>query len=162
MTGRFDKILRAAKPEGIPYNHREAFCLMWYACPCGHRERIWNSRDGVTPFGTLCPSCERPTLQHVEFGRDECVPHHKPAIGQRTWVSMTRERAEALARRRIASAVADPRCSADDRDRFSDPSMLKRLVESFYENGHAPALDISGYSERAQHLPADDTEGAAV
>jgi hypothetical protein len=53
----------------------DAFMLYWYACvegppyytkirgilkrmrsdPCGHRERIWNMRDGVVPFGTHVP-----------------------------------------------------------------------------------------------------------
>jgi len=34
------------KPQ---HRHAEAFKLMIYACSCGHRETIWNSRDGVTP-----------------------------------------------------------------------------------------------------------------
>ena len=54
MTGRFDQLLRKAAPKGNGHNHREAFCLMWYACPCGHAERYWNSRDGVTPFMIGC------------------------------------------------------------------------------------------------------------
>jgi hypothetical protein len=60
------------------YQHREAFALMWYACDCGHRERLWNSRDGVTPYGGLaCPSCGgtglRGGMSHVKFAADVCV-----------------------------------------------------------------------------------------
>ena len=29
------------------YQHREAFCLMWYACECGHRERFWERRTAL-------------------------------------------------------------------------------------------------------------------
>ena len=38
----------------MKHNHAEAFKLMIYACEnpdCLHQEKIWNSRDGVTPFG---------------------------------------------------------------------------------------------------------------
>lgn len=87
--------------------HKEAFALMWYACPCGHRERIWNSRDGVTPFGGIpCPSCggkgpERRGLSHVDWNLDECSPDHKLADGQRFFRSGTPDEAEAIMRRRI-------------------------------------------------------------
>ena len=69
------------------YAHGEAFALMWYACPCGHRERIWNTRDGVTPFGgLLCASCGQAGLdgglQHVWFTADSCQPDHKLNDGQ--------------------------------------------------------------------------------
>lgn len=48
------------------YRHAEAFCLMTYLCKgCGHREVIWNSRDGVTPFAATCPSCGGATLASV-------------------------------------------------------------------------------------------------
>jgi hypothetical protein len=83
--------------------HKEAFCLMWYACKCGHRERIWNSRDGVTPFGCLCPSCAG-TMSHVEWHSDTSAPNHKLTIGQRFWRDGTPDEAEAIMRRRIEKA----------------------------------------------------------
>lgn len=81
--------------------HKEAFCLMWYACKCGHRERIWNSRDGVTPFGCDCPSCKGGIMDHVEWHRDEPAPNHKLSRGQRFWRDGTPDEAEAIMRRRI-------------------------------------------------------------
>lgn len=134
---------------------------MWYACigqatmqrvgssahfykrvqvkpPCGHRERYWNSRDGVTPFGTSCPSCGG-DMQHVEFGRDEYAPEHVPHTGQRMWISMTRERAEKLADQRIAYFRALGRDIEDSR--------RASLIESFFKNGDEPDLRISGYTE---------------
>jgi hypothetical protein len=82
-------------------NHKEAFCLMWYACKCGHRERIWNSRDGVTPFGCDFPSCAGGIMDHVEWRSDVASPHHKLANGQRFWRDGTPDEAEAIMRRRI-------------------------------------------------------------
>lgn len=83
--------------------HKEAFCLMWYGCKCGHRERIWNSRDGVTPFGTTCPSC-RGIMDHVDWRADTLAPDHKLTIGQRFWRDGTPDEAEAIMRRRIEKA----------------------------------------------------------
>ncbi len=83
------------------YLHGEAFALMNYACACGHREIIWNSRDGVTPFGMSCPSCAKPTLLHVDWHADVCAPDHKPHRGQRFWRDGTPDEAEAIMRRRI-------------------------------------------------------------
>ncbi|MEE4016114.1 hypothetical protein V1T76_28940 [Roseibium sp. FZY0029] len=81
--------------------HGEAFMLMKYACVCGHRETIWNSRDGVTPFGMVCPSCGKPNLRHVNWQHDVYAPEHKLQIGQRFWRDGTPDEAEAIMRRRI-------------------------------------------------------------
>lgn len=89
----------AAKFRG--HQHGEAFMLMQYACKdCGHRETIWNSRDGVTPFGCSCPSCGK-TLLHTEWQRDVYAPNHKLNKGQGFWRDGTPDEAEAIMRRRI-------------------------------------------------------------
>jgi hypothetical protein len=78
---------------------------MWYACRgCGHRERIWNSRDGVTPFGLGCPSCGDDDLLHVEWARDVYAPGHALHHGQRFFRDGTVEEAVAIMSRRIARA----------------------------------------------------------
>ena len=81
--------------------HGEAFMLMTYACECGHRETIWNSRDGVTPFAANCPSCGKPSLRHVDWQRDVYAPDHKLHKRQRFWRDGTGDEAEAIMRRRI-------------------------------------------------------------
>lgn len=83
----------------MTHNHAEAFCLMWYACECGHRERIWNSRDGVTAFGFGCPSCGN-TCLHVDWKLDHFFPQYKPYRGQRFWRDGTVEDAVAIINRR--------------------------------------------------------------
>lgn len=81
--------------------HGEAFMLMWYACKaCGHRERIWNSRDGVTPFGCCCPSCGD-IMRHIDWQRDEFAPQHKLLPGQHFWRDGTPAEAEKIMRQRI-------------------------------------------------------------
>ncbi len=118
--------------------HVEAFHLMWYACPCGHRERYWNSRDGVTPFGSECPSCGDWTLQHVWWNQDTYAPDHKPTVGQRVWITMTLERAETIARRRLQLMAGEV-----------EQSMLKRVADSFFNEGDAPDLVVWGYEQKA-------------
>ncbi len=93
-------------PRLTPRGHRhvEAFCLMWYQCKqqsCRHLERIWNSRDGVTPFGMQCPSCGEPTMTHIAFGSDLYAPDHKLHFGQKFWRDGTPDEAEAFMRKRI-------------------------------------------------------------
>lgn len=74
------------------HTHAEAFRLMTYRCRCGHAERIWNSRDGVTPFGTSCPSCGG-HLTHSEWDRDEYAPGHRLHAFQRFFRDGTEEEA---------------------------------------------------------------------
>lgn len=83
--------------------HKEAYCLMWYGCRCGHCERIWNSRDGVTPFAMVCPSCGKDTLSHVVWSSDTPAPDHKLHPRQRFWRDGTKEEAVAIMRARIDS-----------------------------------------------------------
>lgn len=86
------------------HTHGEAFMLMAYACDkCCHRETIWNSRDGVTPFGTRCPSCGESSLRHENWPDDVYAPNHKPHKGQRFWRDGTPDEAEAIMRRRFES-----------------------------------------------------------
>lgn len=86
----------------MSHRHVEAFALMWYACKDGcHRcERIWNSRDGVTPFGMQCPDCGG-NLLHWQFNLDVYAPNHTLYLGQRFWRNGTPEEAVAIMRRRI-------------------------------------------------------------
>lgn len=83
----------------------EAFCLMWYKCACGHAERIWNSRDGITPFALGCPSCGKPTLTHGAWTTDIRAPQHPLHIGQRFWRDGTPDEAAAIMNARLDSCI---------------------------------------------------------
>lgn len=129
---------RPRTPRG--HFHAEAFCLMWYHCDdCQHLERFWNSRDGVTPFGTQCPSCGNDTLRHAYFGSDKYAPDHKPPAGQKVWIDMTRERARYFVRLRIDAL------KAHGLDVTSNEANFERHVENFFEHGTPPDMAISGY-----------------
>jgi hypothetical protein len=115
MESRFIESVRPAITQAFPKDllmeetekmkHKEAFCLMWYECEeCHHRERIWNSRDGVTPFGAGCPSCGKLTLYHRDFHDDVMAPEHKLHKGQRFWRDGTPEEAVAIVRKRLELA----------------------------------------------------------
>ena len=71
--------------------HMEAFAVMSYQCQkCGTKEKIWNSRDGVTPLCIDCPTCakvERGTMFHIEWEKDLYAPNYIPKIGQRLFFS---------------------------------------------------------------------------
>lgn len=73
----------------LGYHHVEAFHLMLYRDTEGNEETIWNSRDGVTPFGV--DSREGFESRHVEWERDVFAPTHVPAVGDRIWVTTTLE-----------------------------------------------------------------------
>lgn len=79
------------------YQHAEAFCLMLYRDSAGNEERIWNSRDGVTPYAIR--SRAGLEARHVEWKRDECAPDHRPRIGDRIFVDLTIDRAREERRR---------------------------------------------------------------
>lgn len=126
-------------PRG--HRHVEAFCLMQYQCKdCGHHEVFWNSRDGVTPFCTACPSCGEPSLYHVNFWSDRYAPDHKPHKGQRIWLSMTKERALALA----TKAVLARKKLGKDTD-----EIIESVAASYFHDGHGPDMQVYGYSEVA-------------
>jgi len=121
------------------YKHKEAFCLMRYQCnKCGHHEIIWNSRDGVTPFGTVCPSCNGSSLTHAWLGSDRCVPDHKPNVGQRIWIGMTLLQATKYVDARISRLSDDLKSSAAHR--------RSAMIDDMYRNGEAPDLAIHGYT----------------
>lgn len=130
------------------HRHVEAFCLMWYACKCGHQERIWNSRDGVTPFCMQCPSCGSPndmgSMSHVRFREDAYAPDHKPTIGQRIWVDMTGKAAEAYAAQRILDAVKRGMTVNAERR-----AAIVRNIMGEDHGGIAPDLRIFGFDRSA-------------
>ena len=83
----------------------DAFMLMWYACSCGHRERIWNNRDGVVPLAMGCPSCGKRGLCHVQWDHDVQAPEHVPYPGQGIWRNGTPDEARMIMGKRLDKCV---------------------------------------------------------
>lgn len=84
----------------MAYNHKEAFCLMRYASRDGRAaEMLWNSRDGVTPFGLRGRSDVE--MFHVEWENDRPIERFLPPIGMRIFVDMTKERLREIIKERV-------------------------------------------------------------
>jgi hypothetical protein len=87
--------------------HAEAFALMTYRADDGsEEERIWNSRDGVTPFVVTLRSGKQAT--HVDWRSDVPDPAYRPQPGERVFVDLTPERALAKATARVDAWLAGP------------------------------------------------------
>ena len=83
------------------YRHAEAFCLMTYMCDkCSYGEHVWNSRDGVTPFGFACARCPG-TMFHVNPEDDLCKPDYIPEKGEHVWITLPPELRPVIARIRV-------------------------------------------------------------
>jgi len=90
------------------YQHGEAFCHMIYRSDDGTVKRsIWNSRDGVTPFGMLDPETGK-NLIHGDWHLDRRDPDYQPKAGDWIWTDETRAQAEVRARRDAAKIVTMP------------------------------------------------------
>lgn len=83
----------------MPHASPDAFLIQTYTCKNGHRERIWNSRDGVTPFVVTCRCGAE--ARHVSMRDDVYALEHVPAAGERIFADPTDDDRRALAERRF-------------------------------------------------------------
>ena len=81
--------------------HGEAFCHMRYANADRSLTRsVWNSRDGVTPFGFTDPETSE-AMTHVDWGGDRYDPRYAPRVGDFVWVDLHPEKAMQKAYERV-------------------------------------------------------------
>lgn len=81
-----------------PHESADAFMLMLYASKDNSvTEYLWNSRDGVTPFGVNSRD-GKVELFHTAWSFDIYCPKYRPPVGMRIFVNMTEERAREHAR----------------------------------------------------------------
>lgn len=79
--------VRLERPIGVV--HGEAFQLMLYRSKDGRHERwFWNSRDGVTPFGTTVDGVE---MTHAMRGYPTTYSSALPKRAEFVWVDLTPE-----------------------------------------------------------------------
>lgn len=108
--------------------------------------KIWNSRDGVTPFMTASNEYGI-TLYSVSWGSAKYDPNHKPKKGELIWVSHTEETAREVAEKFLASF--EKAAAMTDEEMLADPSFPK---------GHDPREhfkkilnDREGYIKKTIH-----------
>ena len=96
------KIAEAKKNWDDETGAKEAWSLMIYVCDgCQHKERIWNARPHITPFGGVpCPECSD-TMTHAFFGSDVAAPDHRPVKGDLIFIDTPPELALIHAKRII-------------------------------------------------------------
>lgn len=84
-----------------PHVHGEAFMVMTYRADDGETERVWNSRDGVTPFCITLRSGKEAT--HVNWSQDVYCPSHADhmAAGERYFADLDPETALAHAEENV-------------------------------------------------------------
>ncbi|MFW6029482.1 MAG: hypothetical protein ACOCRO_04430 [Halanaerobiales bacterium] len=117
-----------AKMDGLKLKHTEAFMVMTYECEeCGHVERIWNSRDGVTPFIIGCRRCDSNAL-HVDWGNDKFVPDYQPQKGERIFIDYTDETAKVVALELIESFAET------DNPVRNEEQFIKSIIEDCKRN----------------------------
>jgi hypothetical protein len=86
----------------------EAYMIMTYECKeCKIKERIWNSRDGVTPFLVGCKVCDG-IMKHIDWDKDGFDPDYQPKDDDRVFVDLTMQRALEKASRQVEKMWNDP------------------------------------------------------
>lgn len=125
---------------GEKFKHAEAFCIMQYRCEkCGFEEKIWNSRDGVTPFIIGCPSCGSPSHKHINFERDAFSPNHSMILnkGDRFFIDMTIERSREYAVVRVDRQIEVGFLKQSQRN-FA----IKQITDSYFGDGCNPDIAV--------------------
>lgn len=125
------------------YLHKEAFCEMSYVCEkCGTGERLWNSRDGVTPFMIGCSkqNCDG-LMQHVNFWDDLVVFEPRVSRGvNRCFVDMTLDKAKQLAEQRFEKFGQQMMEQYPHLKEMGKEKLIESSVENFYQEGRAPYI----------------------
>ncbi len=107
--------------------------LMKYASKDGSVvEYLWNSRDGVTPFGLMSQDDET-ELYHAEWEKDIYCPNYVPSVGMRIFVRLTLERALEHATANVEKWWTD---NNGFRERFPDKAEAIKHFAISYEHDY--------------------------
>jgi hypothetical protein len=139
-----------SEPEPT-YGHTEAFCIMTYKCgQCGAEEKIWNSRDGVTPFVIICRECGG-DAQHINWQQDVRDLQFVPPPGMRIFVNLHFEKAKEVAGEYVRRVWKDPNLRMDLRYK-SPKNAVQKLAAGWYTDGKQPYLaTIWEKDDRVKH-----------
>lgn len=137
------------------YWQPEAYCVMKYRDTAGNEELIWNSRNGVTPFGIR--SRQGFDAVHVDFHEDRYDPYHLVQLGERVFVTMTMEHARQIARKRVEQDWADPDQNMREHPflgPLGEEGAAEHLAQAYYGEGQNPKLIEIADEETLQRLRA--------
>lgn len=118
------------------YQHGEAFCHMRYGTKDGATwMTVWNSRDGVTPFGMRHPRTGEDLTHLPPWSADIFDPLHVPDVGAYVWIDLDPEKAMQLAMKSVEAWWDDERYPG--RERFeSKLEMAQMFVEEYLFTTH--------------------------
>ena len=108
----------------------DSYLLMQYRSDDGRiMEKIWNSREGVTPF--MVHSRDKVEMRHVDWHLDTYCPLHIPKVGDRIFVDALPELMRPLAFERVEQEWDNTTFGYPLRDAFESK---EAAVESFVED----------------------------
>lgn len=109
------------------FKHCEAYCCMTYKCDkCNEEERIWNSRDGVTPFIIRCKCGGE--MQHINFAKDERILNRVPEDEERVFSTMTYKDKKRMAKERAENLIKIGYKKPKDKNK-----LIKQLIREYNE-----------------------------
>ncbi|NGO50482.1 hypothetical protein [Allomesorhizobium camelthorni] len=122
----------------------EAFMLMKYAGKAGEVEWLWNSRDGVSPFGVSTGSGGG-IMNHADWREDVFVPNFVPPIGMRIFVDLTMDKALVSARKRVSESWDRGQYQMKDHPilgPLGPAGAADELAKEIVGNGDQPTVEI--------------------
>lgn len=132
------------------YEHAEAFTHMRYGTKDGSVIfPIWNSRDGVTPFGCLHPIIEGLELTHLpSWQLDHFDPLYLPQVGEYVWIDLDPEKALQIAMERVEGWWEHPKypmsqafdSKLDAAQVLLDDMLYTTMLDGTKVEAHAPDL----------------------
>ncbi|MCF6120843.1 hypothetical protein L2449_28880 [Mesorhizobium muleiense] len=122
----------------------DAYMLMKYTNDAGEVEWIWNSRDGVSPFGVQSRH-GKGHLTHADWHEDAFVPNFVPPVGMRIFVDLTMERALVSARRQVTESWDRGNCQMKDHPHLGpmgQEGAAAALAKEYVGNGYQPTVEV--------------------
>jgi len=109
------------------FNHKEAFCHMRYRCEiCGEEIMIWNSRDGVTPFGVSCINklCSG-SMTHINWNQDKFDKDYLPQGGDYVFIDLPKQLFDLYIKMRIRKYWDNETCPMSKYFKSKDEAFKK-------------------------------------
>lgn len=116
--------------------------IMLYESEDGHvRESIWNSRDGVTPFGVIGKD-GKTDLIHKQWHKDILDPNHTPMPGDRVFVDWSKDEAREYYQRMVEERWDDEQYPLN---RFGEPKevVLEMLLRDGWREGQPCLREVA-------------------